>query len=75
MLSESLFQQYSENALVRLCLELGAAEAGGPLSEDERSLVSQARGVDPLSDHALREPRFSRVETHWVMSSVRSGLL
>ncbi len=58
MLAELPFGQYlSEPELVRLALELGAADAGGPLSPPEQLLLSQASDLARLSTAALTSAR------------------
>lgn len=43
----------SEESLIRLALDLGAADAGGPLSDGERSLVQRAADISRLAPREL----------------------
>lgn len=47
----------SEAMLIRLALDLGAAEVGGPLSDGERTLVAAVAEVAPMPFHAIEQVR------------------
>jgi len=70
---------HDEGALVRACIELGAADVGGPLSKEERALLRAAR-CQPSAPRSVlarlrREIRDGQDPLGDIFCSIRSGEL
>lgn len=53
-----------ERALLRLALDLGATDVGGPLTDAEQRLAEQARAAFPVSASSLRDTRDAILAGH-----------